>query len=131
MTEHEARLRAMTGDAHVNKADWHQVFRKEWEAICWAIEEITRLRAEVARLTPPPPEPSIFERELATYGNHKSILIAAGYEGQYAIIQGVTILRPEETYKEALRRGYAVFGIEPFMVKQILAVEPVLIMRPG
>ena len=107
-------------------------------AIGWAIAELNRLRARVAeledgvaRLMPPPADPSTFEHELAVYAAHKEQWLAEGLEGKYAVIKGDSGFSGFTTYNEALSYGYNAYGLTPFMVRKILAVEPVLYMRPG
>ena len=41
------------------------------------------------------------------------------------LIQGERIVDTYSSYDDALKSGYKEFGLEPFLVKQILAIEPV------
>ena len=96
-----------------------------------AAAEIDRLKAEVERLTPPPPAPSVFARELAVYHAHKAEWLRAGREGDYVVIKGDDFLGPASCgYEDALRAGYQHFGLGRFMVRKIERVEPVLYMVP-
>ena len=63
------------------------------------------------------------EKELATYNAHKDELLQ--HEGKFVVIHEDRIAGVWETYEDALKAGYAEFKLEPFMVKQILVVEPV------
>jgi hypothetical protein len=63
------------------------------------------------------------ERELAVYNEHLIDLLAN--EGKYILIRNEEISGPFETYDDALEAGYAKYGLVPFLVKQILRVEPI------
>jgi len=66
------------------------------------------------------------EREMATYKASLPDLLQ--HEGKYALIQGDSVADVFATYQDALRQGYRQFGLEPFMVKQILSTERVHFM---
>lgn len=61
------------------------------------------------------------ERELATYREKLPELVQ--HEGQYVLIHGDSVADVFATYQDALRQGYRRFGLEPFLVKQILSTE--------
>lgn len=63
------------------------------------------------------------ERELATYKENLPGLLQ--HEGKYVLIQGEHVVDVFATYQDALRQGYRQFGLDPFMVKQILSTERV------
>ena len=63
------------------------------------------------------------EKELATYKSKLAELKV--HEGKYVLIQGENIVDTFTSYEDALKEGYKEFGTSPFLVKQILAVEPV------
>ena len=63
------------------------------------------------------------EKELETYKTKLSELKA--HEGKYVLIQGENVADMFTSYDDALKEGYKRFGLTPFLVKQILAVEPV------
>jgi hypothetical protein len=63
------------------------------------------------------------ERELETY--HDVLPSLAEEEGKFVVIQGEHVAGTWQTYEDALKAGYDQFGLTPFMVKQILTVEPV------
>jgi hypothetical protein len=71
----------------------------------------------------------VLERELATY--HASLESLLEHEGKFVVIQGEMIAGTWQTYEDALKAGYDQFGLTPFMVKQILAVEPVHYLTHG
>jgi hypothetical protein len=61
------------------------------------------------------------DRELATYRDHLAELVRD--EGKYVLIHGDSVVDVFATYQDALRQGYRRFGLEPFLVKQILSTE--------
>jgi hypothetical protein len=63
------------------------------------------------------------EKELATYQAHLAEL--KQHEGKFVLIQGDKIANTFTSYDDALREGYRQFGLTPFLVKQIHAIEPV------
>lgn len=63
------------------------------------------------------------EKELETYKAKLAEL--AGSEGKFALVQGQEIVGIFDTYADAIKEGYAKFGLTPFLVKQIQAVERV------
>ncbi len=67
--------------------------------------------------------PESLEKELETYKKNLPSLIAD--EGKFVVIQGSEILGVFGTYEDALTAGYKKFGIKPFLVKKIMAVEQV------
>ena len=69
-----------------------------------------------------------FEREAATYDQHKSALLVRS-EGRFVVIVGDQIEGPFETREEALAAGYRRFGLGPLFVKQVVADEPVVEVR--
>jgi len=63
------------------------------------------------------------EKELETYKSKLPELKA--HEGKYVLIHGEEVVDTFSSYDDALKEGYKRFGLEPFLVKQILSVEPV------
>lgn len=63
------------------------------------------------------------EKELETYKAKLPELAAS--EGKYALVHGDTLVDVFGSYEDALREGYRQFGVKPFLVKQIHAVERV------
>jgi hypothetical protein len=61
------------------------------------------------------------EKELETYRRELPKLVANA--GKFALIQGDQVAGIWETYQDALQEGYRVFGLKPFLVKPIQAVE--------
>jgi hypothetical protein len=69
------------------------------------------------------------EKELETYKKHLPEL--KSHEGKFVLIQGENVVDFFTSYDDALKEGYKRFGLTPFMVKQVLAVEPVFcVTRP-
>jgi hypothetical protein len=62
------------------------------------------------------------EKELATYQDHLPKLLKDG-EGKFALVHDGAIAGTFETYADALSEGYRLFKLEPFLVKQIQAIE--------
>jgi hypothetical protein len=46
-------------------------------------------------------------------------------EGKFVLIHGEDVVDIFTSYEDALKRGYQDFGLEPFLVKQIQAIEQV------
>lgn len=64
------------------------------------------------------------DEELETYKTRRDELLRD--EGKWVLIRGNRIVGIWHTFGKALAAGYKEFGIvEPFLVKQILAVEPI------
>jgi hypothetical protein len=63
------------------------------------------------------------EKELETYRRELASLSAQ--EGKFVLIFDGRVVDTFETYEDALKEGYDKFGLEPFLVKQIHAVERV------
>jgi len=69
------------------------------------------------------------EIELATY--HSNLPSLLQHEGKFVVIGGEQVAGFWDTYEDALQAGYDRFGLDPFMVKQVLAVEPVHYISRG
>ncbi len=68
------------------------------------------------------------DRELATYQREKQNLLQ--HEGQFVVIQGDLVAGVWKKYEDALVAAYSKFGLQPFLLKQIEAVErPLFISR--
>ncbi|HLH16532.1 MAG TPA: hypothetical protein VKX45_04900 [Bryobacteraceae bacterium] len=63
------------------------------------------------------------ERELQTYKQRLPELLQN--EGKFVLIHGDDIVDVYGTYEDALKEGYARFGLDPFLVKQIQSVEQI------
>ena len=61
-------------------------------------------------------ETQSYERELPNLLQH---------EGKFVLVQGDRVVDVFGTYEDALKAGYEKFGLTPFLVKQIRAVEQV------
>jgi len=61
------------------------------------------------------------EQELETYKAKLAELTAN--EGKFVLIQGSDVAGVFDTYADAIKEGYEKFGLKPFLVKQIHAVE--------
>jgi hypothetical protein len=63
------------------------------------------------------------EKELATY--QAKLPELKQHEGKFVLIQDDKVIDLFASYDDALKQGYKQFGLQPFLVKQIHAVEPV------
>lgn len=70
-----------------------------------------------------------FAQELATYRAHLAEWLV--HEGKYVVVRGDEIDGPFDEYVDALQAGFAMYGLEPFLVQQIHAVEPVHFIGHG
>jgi len=57
-------------------------------------------------------------KELEVYERNKERLIAEA-EGKWVVIGGEEVKGIWDTYEDALKAGYAEFGLSPFLVKKI------------
>ena len=62
------------------------------------------------------------QAEMATYRTKLPQLLDEA--GKFVVIQGERILGTYSAYEDALKAGYQEFKLEPFLVKKILAIEP-------
>ncbi len=46
-------------------------------------------------------------------------------EGKFVLIHGTSVVSVYTSYEDAIKEGYSKFGLEPFLVKQIHAVEQI------
>ena len=61
------------------------------------------------------------EKELAVY--HKKLPELKESEGKFVLIQEEDLVDIFTSYEDAIKAGYSQFGLEPFLVKQIHALE--------
>ena len=61
------------------------------------------------------------EKELETYSSALPSLLSE--QGKYVLIHGDKAVGTFDTYQDALKIGYESFGLTPFLVKRIQAVE--------
>ncbi len=64
---------------------------------------------------------NVLDKELATYREKLPSLLLE--EGKFALVHHGEIAGVFDTYADALAEGYKLFKLEPFLVKQIQAVE--------
>jgi hypothetical protein len=65
----------------------------------------------------------MLEKELETYKKELQTLLQNA--GKFVLIHEDKVAGVWDTYQDALQEGYRVFGLKPFLVKQIQAVETV------
>ena len=58
--------------------------------------------------------------ELETYHRELPKLIADSNEGKFVLVRGEAVIDVFGTYEDAIKEGYTRFGLESFLVKQIL-----------
>lgn len=68
-------------------------------------------------------DPMALEKELATY--QAKLPDLKQHEGKFVLIHEDNVIDMFSSYDDALKEGYRQFGLLPFLVKQIHAVEPV------
>lgn len=64
------------------------------------------------------------EKELATYKDKLPNM--KEHEGKFVLVHGDTIVDYFSTYEDAIKAGYQQFKLEPFLVKRVMSVEPIL-----
>jgi len=64
------------------------------------------------------------EKEMQTY-NEKLQELKSEHEGKFVLIHGDEVVDTFSGYDDAIKAGYAKFGLNPFLVKQIRTVEKV------
>ncbi|HXU39066.1 MAG TPA: hypothetical protein VN937_22110 [Blastocatellia bacterium] len=66
------------------------------------------------------------EKELETYDRELQALLANEGEGKFVLIQDAKVVDVFGTYEDAIKAGYAQFGLStPFLVKQLQSVEQI------
>ena len=61
--------------------------------------------------------------ELKTYEQNKQNLLKSD-RGKFVLIKGNSVIGTYDTYDDTIKVGIDKFGNKPFLVKQILDVEP-------
>jgi hypothetical protein len=65
----------------------------------------------------------VLQKELETYRRELPRLLERA--GDYALINDERVISIWASYEDALQEGYRLFGLRPFLVKQILDTEKV------
>ena len=63
------------------------------------------------------------EREIKTSNEQLADLLQ--HEGKFVLIHDSEVAGVYDTYSDALKAGYEKFGLKPFLVKKIQAVEQI------
>jgi len=63
------------------------------------------------------------EREIQTYQKELQNLLQ--HEGKFVLIHESDIAGFFETYEDAIKAGYEKYGLQPFLVKRVQAVEQI------
>ncbi|MCA3240333.1 MAG: hypothetical protein ING89_03440 [Rubrivivax sp.] len=64
------------------------------------------------------------DQEQQTYDKALPDMLKRSGEGQFVVIRGEEVCKFEPTYEQALSWGYEHFGLAPFLVRQVTAVQP-------
>lgn len=64
------------------------------------------------------------EKELATFDRNLPKL-KTEHEGKFALVHGDDVIDIFSSYDDAITAGYSKFGLKPFLVKQVQALEQV------
>lgn len=64
------------------------------------------------------------QKELNTFKKNKKELLVQS-KGQFVLIKNTEVIGTFKSYEDALSEGYKRFGNEPFLVKEVSAVEEV------
>lgn len=70
---------------------------------------------------------SDLDQEMATYNRHLPAL--PGQQGKFVLIKGAEVSGTFDSYQDALTAGYQRFKLNPFLVKQITAIDCVTFAR--
>lgn len=62
------------------------------------------------------------EQELETY--KVKLTDWTEHEGKFVLIHGPDVVDFYSSYDDAIKMGYATFGLEPFLVKQVNRMQP-------
>jgi hypothetical protein len=82
-----------------------------------------------ATVAPSGDPPMALEKELETYQAKLPELLE--HTGEFAVIHGDEVAGIWQTYQDALKAGYEKFGLDPFLIQQIQAIEPVHYITRG
>lgn len=63
------------------------------------------------------------EQELATYRDRLAEMLT--HSGEFVLIHGSDVVDFFVAYEDAMKQGYRLFRLEPFLVKQVEAIETV------
>lgn len=63
-----------------------------------------------------------FEKELETFESMRAELLGKA-SGKYALVKGDQVIDVLESQQDAIKRGYELYGNEPFLVKQIVEID--------
>ena len=69
----------------------------------------------------------VLDQEIETYRQNLPSLLLE--EGKFVLIHGGELVGIFDTYQDALTAGYEKFGVRPFLVKQIKAIEQVHLLH--
>ena len=75
--------------------------------------------------TAPPRAQDILAVELATYDRELPRLLAEGAERRWVLIKDSEVVGTWDTFETTIQIAYGRFGHVPFLVQQVLALQPV------
>jgi len=64
------------------------------------------------------------EKEMSVYAK-KLAEFAVSHQGKYVLIHGEDVVDFFSSYDDAIKAGYDKFGLAPFLVKQVQALEQI------
>ena len=119
------RPRETLGDSHLISSDPRSRFGLVCDLLCCRGNMTTKGRPTHARKDEAKASTSPFPltQELKTYEAH--LPGWADRQGQFVLIRGRDVLGFYPCHDDALEAGYDQLGSGPFLVKQILAYEPI------
>jgi hypothetical protein len=68
------------------------------------------------------------ERELATYRRERDRLLAEGEQGRFALVYGEEVISVWDTWRDAIQAGHERFGLQPFLVQEVLREEKPIVI---
>ncbi|HKB39171.1 MAG TPA: hypothetical protein VKD72_22215 [Gemmataceae bacterium] len=71
----------------------------------------------------------VLSQEWDTYRREVARLLAEGHEGKFVLIKGGQVIAVHDTWDAAREAGLRLYLLEPFLVRQVCAQEPLLRLR--
>jgi len=71
----------------------------------------------------------VLTREWDSYRREVGRLLAEGHEGKFVLIKGEDVIGVHDAWDAAREMGLRLYLVEPFLVQEVRAQEPVLRLR--